>query len=294
MNENHGPRAGFDAADEAESRLRAEAADKSESRLRAERVRLGYRGRTISDELSVDIPDGAFTVIIGPNACGKSTLLRALARLLTPESGAVLLDGKQIGAYPAKEVARRIGLLPQTSTAPDGIRVADLVARGRYPHQSLLRQWSRADEEAVAAAMAATGVSELSARLFDELSGGQRQRVWIAMVLAQDTPVILLDEPTTYLDIAHQIQLLDLCRSLQRDSGRTVVAVLHDLNHAFRYADHLIAMKDGRVIAAGPPQEIVTAELVREVFALGCRIIDDPETGAPLVIPLAENAVGAH
>lgn len=260
-------------------------------RLRAQRLRLGYRGRTISEDLSADIPVGSFTVIIGPNACGKSTLLRALARLLAPESGTVLLDGKAIGSYPAKEVARRIGLLPQTSTAPDGIRVADLVARGRYPHQSLLRQWSQADAEAVAAAMAATGVTELSARSVDELSGGQRQRVWIAMVLAQDTPVILLDEPTTYLDIAHQIQLLDLCRSLNRESGRTVVAVLHDLNHAFRYADHLIAMRDGRISAAGPPREIVTAELVRSVFDLGCRVIEDPETGAPLVIPLAENAV---
>ncbi|WP_280455843.1 ABC transporter ATP-binding protein [Nocardia brasiliensis] len=258
--------------------------------LRADRVRLGYRGRTISDQLSVDVPDGEFTVVIGPNACGKSTLLRALARLLAPESGAVLLDGKSIATYPAKEVARRIGLLPQSSIAPDGIRVADLVARGRYPHQSLLRQWSQADADAVAAAMAATGVAALSARPVAELSGGQRQRVWIAMVLAQDTPVILLDEPTTYLDIAHQIHLLDLCRALHRDSGRTVVAVLHDLNHAFRYAGHLIAMKDGRVVAAGPPKQIVTAELVREVFDLGCRIIDDPETGAPLVIPLAENA----
>ncbi|MFI9534886.1 ABC transporter ATP-binding protein [Nocardia fusca] len=259
--------------------------------LRADRLRLGYRSRVISDELTVDIPDGTFTVIIGPNACGKSTLLRALSRLLAPESGAVLLDGKQIGSYPAKEVARRIGLLPQTSTAPEGIRVADLVARGRYPHQSLIRQWSRRDEEAVAAAMAATGVTELSGRLVDELSGGQRQRVWIAMVLAQETPIVLLDEPTTFLDIAHQIQLLDLCRELNRETGRTVVAVLHDLNHAFRYADHLIAMRDGAVIAAGAPREIVTAELVQKVFDLGCRVIDDPETGAPLVVPLAENAV---
>ncbi|TLF79121.1 ABC transporter ATP-binding protein [Nocardia cyriacigeorgica] len=263
----------------------------SPPRLRADGLRLGYRGRTISEDLSADIPDGSFTVIIGPNACGKSTLLRALARLLTPDSGTVLLDGKAINSYPAKEVARRIGLLPQTSTAPDGIRVADLVARGRYPHQSLLRQWSQADAEAVATAMASTGVTELSARSVDELSGGQRQRVWIAMVLAQDTRVILLDEPTTYLDIAHQIQLLELCRTLNRESGRTVVAVLHDLNHAFRYADHLIAMRDGQISAAGPPGEIVTAELVRSVFDLGCRVIEDPETGAPLVIPLAENAV---
>lgn len=263
------------------------------ARLRADRLRLSYRSRVISDELTVGVPDGTFTVIIGPNACGKSTLLRALSRLLAPESGAVLLDGKQIDSYPAKEVARRIGLLPQTSTAPEGIRVADLVARGRYPHQSLIRQWSRRDEEAVAAAMAATGVAELSGRLVDELSGGQRQRVWIAMVLAQETPIILLDEPTTFLDIAHQIQLLDLCRELNRKTGRTVVAVLHDLNHAFRYADHLIAMRDGAVIAAGAPREIVTAELVQQVFDLGCRVIDDPETGAPLVVPLAGNAVRA-
>ncbi|WP_280438504.1 ABC transporter ATP-binding protein [Nocardia carnea] len=259
--------------------------------MRADRLRLGYRNRVISDELTVDIPDGTFTAIIGPNACGKSTLLRALSRLLAPESGAVLLDGKAIGSYPAKEVARRIGLLPQSSTAPEGIRVADLVARGRYPHQSLVRQWSRHDEDAVAAAMDATGVTDLSGRLVDELSGGQRQRVWIAMVLAQETPIVLLDEPTTFLDIAHQIQLLDLCRELNRDTGRTVVAVLHDLNHAFRYADHLIAMRDGAVVAAGPPREIVTAELVQQVFDLGCRIIDDPETGTPLVVPLGEKAV---
>ena len=263
------------------------------ARLSADRLRLGYRGRVISEDLTVEVPDGTFTVIIGPNACGKSTLLRALSRLLAPESGAVLLDGKQIGSYPAKEVARRIGLLPQSSTAPDGIRVADLVARGRYPHQSLIRQWSRSDEQAVSAAMDATGVSDLSGRLVDELSGGQRQRVWIAMVLAQETPIVLLDEPTTYLDIAHQIQLLDLCRELNRDTGRTVVAVLHDLNHAFRYADYLIAMREGAVVAAGAPREIVTAELVGEVFELGCRVIADPETGAPLVVPLAENAVRA-
>ncbi|MEU4598060.1 ABC transporter ATP-binding protein [Nocardia sp. NPDC023988] len=268
--------------------------DTHAARLRADQVRLGYKGRTISDQLCVDIPDGKFTVIIGPNACGKSTLLRALARLLAPESGRVLLDGKPVTDYPAKELARQIGLLPQTSTAPDGIRVADLVARGRYPHQTLLRQWSKADEEAVAAAMAATGVAELSARPVDELSGGQRQRVWISMVLAQQTPIILLDEPTTFLDIAYQIQLLDLCRALNRESERTVVAVLHDLNHAFRYADHLIAMRDGRIVATGTPADIVTADLVHEVFSLRCRIVDDPETGTPLVIPLAENAAPVH
>jgi len=268
--------------------------DPGPARLRADRVRLGYRGRTISEQLSVTIPDGAFTVVVGPNACGKSTLLRALGRLLSPDEGAVLLDGESITSYPRKEVARRIGLLPQSSTAPEGIRVADLVARGRFPHQTLLRQWSRADEEAVTSAMEATGVTDLSTRPLEELSGGQRQRVWVAMVLAQDTPVVLLDEPTTYLDIAHQLQLLDLCRTLQRESGRTVVAVLHDLNHAFRYADHLIAMKDGAVVAAGKPTDIVTTDLVNDVFSLRCRILDDPETGTPLVIPLSDNAAPVH
>ncbi|ORL38634.1 iron-dicitrate transporter ATP-binding subunit, partial [Prescottella equi] len=236
--------------------------------------------------LDVEIPDGGFTVIVGPNACGKSTLLRGLARLLTPQSGSVLLDGRAISSYPAKEVARRLGLLPQTSIAPDGITVADLVARGRYPHQKLLRQWSGEDEDAVVGAMAATRVTELSARLVDELSGGQRQRVWVAMVLAQQTPLVLLDEPTTFLDIAHQIELLELCRELNETSGRTLVAVLHDLNHACRYASHIIAMKEGAIVAEGAPSDIVTEHLVEDVFGLPCRIIDDPVTHTPLVIPL--------
>ncbi|GAC58630.1 putative ABC transporter ATP-binding protein [Gordonia hirsuta DSM 44140 = NBRC 16056] len=253
-------------------------------RLVAEQLTLGYDKRVISSELSVAIPDGSFTVIIGPNACGKSTLLRALSRLLTPERGTVLLDGAAIASLPAKEVARRLGLLPQTSVAPEGIRVADLVARGRFPHQGLIRQWSAADEAAVAEAMAATGVDALAGRLVDELSGGQRQRVWIAMVLAQQTPLVLLDEPTTYLDIAHQIDLLDLCAQLNRN-GHTLVAVLHDLNHAFRYADNLIVMKDGAVVAEGAPAQIVDAGLIEEVFGLPCRIIDDPESHTPLVIP---------
>ena len=254
-------------------------------RLVAESVRLGYDKRVISEELSLQIPDGSFTVIIGPNACGKSTLLRALSRLLAPEAGTVALDGAEIASLPAKEVARRLGLLPQTSSAPDGIRVADLVARGRFPHQNLIRQWSAEDEAAVVEAMASTRVDALSGRLVDELSGGQRQRVWIAMVLAQQTPIILLDEPTTYLDIAHQIELLDLCADLNRSRGRTLVAVLHDLNHAFRYADHLVVMKDGDVVAQGAPSQIVTAELIDEVFSLPCRIIDDPESHTPLVVP---------
>ncbi|WP_240505040.1 ABC transporter ATP-binding protein [Nocardia mangyaensis] len=255
------------------------------SRLAAHEITIGYDKRVISSQLTVQIPDNAFTVIVGPNACGKSTLLRALSRLLTPSKGTVLLDGKAISSYPAKEAARKLGLLPQTSTAPDGISVADLVARGRYPHQKLIRQWSRADEDAVIAAMAATGVTELSPRLVDELSGGQRQRVWVAMVLAQETPLMLLDEPTTFLDIAHQIELLELFRDLNRDRAHTMVAVLHDLNHACRYGDHLIAMKDGAIVAEGRPEDVITAKLVEHVFGLACRIIDDPESGTPLVIP---------
>lgn len=255
-------------------------------RLRAEGLTLAYDARTISEDLTVRIPDGSFTVIIGPNACGKSTLLRALSRLLKPTAGLVHLDGRAISSYPAKEVARRMGLLPQTSLAPDGITVADLVARGRHPHQKLLRQWSGADEQAVLDAMDSTGVTDLSARLVDELSGGQRQRVWVAMVLAQQTPLLLLDEPTTFLDIAHQIELLELCRDLNRRDGHTLVAVLHDLNHACRYADHIIAMRDGKVIATGPPADIVTADLVEDVFGLPCRIIEDPVSLTPLVIPL--------
>ena len=256
------------------------------TRLQAQDVTIGYDKRVISESLSVDIPDGAFTVIVGPNACGKSTLLRALSRLLAPTKGSVLLDGKAISSYPAKEVARRLGLLPQSSIAPDGIRVADLVARGRYPHQKLIRQWSADDESAVIEAMAATGVTELSGRLVDELSGGQRQRVWVAMVLAQQTPLMLLDEPTTFLDIAYQIDLLELCAELNKTGGRTLVAVLHDLNHACRYADHIIAMKAGAIVAEGRPADIITADLVRDVFGLPCRIIDDPESHTPLVIPL--------
>ncbi|MFG2824112.1 ABC transporter ATP-binding protein [Kitasatospora sp. NPDC048365] len=256
-------------------------------RLAGRDLTLAYERRTIAEQLTVDIPDHSFTVVVGPNACGKSTLLRALSRTLRPTAGQVLLDGRSIAEIPAKQVARTLGLLPQSSTAPDGITVAELVSRGRYPHQGLLRQWSPEDERVVGESMAATGVENLADRLVDELSGGQRQRVWIAMALAQETPLLLLDEPTTYLDIAHQIDVLDLCARLHEERGRTLVAVLHDLNHAARYATHLIAMRDGRVVAAGPPGEIVTAELVEEVFRLPCRVIEDPESGTPLVVPAA-------
>lgn len=263
--------------------------DLSTSRLNGHDLTLGYEQRIVSQGLDVNIPDGSFTVIIGPNACGKSTLLRALSRLLKPVAGQVILDGKPIHRLPAKEVAKRLGLLPQSSIAPEGITVADLVARGRYPHQKLLSQWSAADEQAVLEALQATKTGPLSHRLVDELSGGQRQRVWVAMVLAQQTPLLLLDEPTTYLDIAHQIEIMELCRQLNRGNGHTVVAVLHDLNHACRYASHLIAMKDGNVVAAGAPREIVTEELIHEVFGLHSQIIEDPVSRTPLVIPLGES-----
>lgn len=261
----------------------------TKSRLHADAVTLQYRDNVIARDLSVAIPDGSFTIIVGPNACGKSTLLRALSRLLPPSRGDVVLDGGSIDRLPAREVARRLGLLPQSSLAPDGITVGDLVARGRYPHQSMFRQWSAADQDAVAAAMAATNITELAGRLVDELSGGQRQRVWIAMVLAQQTPILLLDEPTTFLDITHQMELLDLLADINAD-GRTVVAVLHDLNHACRYATHLITMRDGAVVAQGTPKEIISERLVEDVFGLPCVVIPDPVTDTPLIVPRLRRA----
>ncbi|HEV7974680.1 ABC transporter ATP-binding protein [Amycolatopsis sp.] len=268
----------------------AEPVTSTETRLHAEELTLAYDGRTVAEDLAVSIPDQSFTVIVGPNACGKTTLLRALARMLKPRRGSVYLDGQVITSYPAKEVARRLGLLPQSSIAPDGITVADLVSRGRYPHQRLLRQWSKEDAAVVSESMRATGISDLAERLVDELSGGQRQRVWMAMALAQETDLLLLDEPTTYLDIAHQMDILDLCAQLHAEQGRTLVAVLHDLNHSARYATHMIAMRDGEIIATGPPEEVVTAENVEAIFELPCRVMPCPETGTPLVIPKARQA----
>ncbi len=259
------------------------------TRLRTSALAAGYGDRVIIDDLTLGIPDGSFSVIIGPNGCGKSTLLRSLARLISPSRGEVLLDGRRISEVRTKELARSIGLLPQTSIAPEGITVIDLVTRGRHPHQGPFKRWSTDDEEAVRSALELTRLTELSTRVVDELSGGQRQRVWIAMALAQDTPLLLLDEPTTYLDIAHQIDVLDLCTSLHRE-GRTLVAVLHDINQAARYASHLIVMKDGAVLATGAPSDIVTADLIGDVFGVGARIIADPETSTPLVVPHAPRA----
>ncbi|MGW0731306.1 ABC transporter ATP-binding protein [Streptomyces sp. NPDC002851] len=255
------------------------------TRLKAEALTLAYEDRTVVHELDLAVPDGEVTVIVGPNACGKSTTLRALGRLLKPKSGSVLLDGTALAKLPTKKIAQQIGLLPQSPVAPEAITVADLVARGRQPHQHWWQQWSEADERAVTEAMARTDVADLADRSVDELSGGQRQRVWIAMALAQETELLLLDEPTTFLDISHQVEVLDLVRQLNHDKGRTVVVVLHDLNQAARYADHLVAMKAGRVVASGAPAEVVTAELVEEVFGLGCVVVPDPVTGSPLVVP---------
>ncbi|WP_111636589.1 ABC transporter ATP-binding protein [Marinomonas shanghaiensis] len=248
-------------------------------------VTLGYDQNIITDNLSVDIPEGKFSIIVGPNGCGKSTLLRALSRLLPPKSGQVRLNSQDIHALPTREVAKILGLLPQSAIAPDGIKVVDLVARGRFPHQKWFQPWREQDQIAVESAMKATGIVEFAQHHVDQLSGGQKQRVWVAMALAQETPLLLLDEPTTYLDIAHQIELMDLFQDLNRLQGHTMVAVLHDLNHACRYADNLIAMKAGKIIASGAPKDVVTEALIENVFGLPCMILEDPVSGTPLIIP---------
>ncbi|HEX2300663.1 MAG TPA: ABC transporter ATP-binding protein, partial [Pseudonocardiaceae bacterium] len=228
------------------------------SELRAEGLRLAYDDRVVVEDLSLLVPPGRISVIVGANACGKSTLLRALARLLTPRAGAVYLDGRSVHSTPTRQVARQLGILPQAPVAPDGLTVIDLVTRGRSPHQSWWRQWSSADEAAVSDALRATELTDLADRPVDELSGGQRQRAWIAMAIAQETPILLLDEPTTFLDLAHQIDVLDLVVDLNRRENRTIVMVLHDLNQACRYADHVIAMKSGRIVTQGTPGEVIT------------------------------------
>ncbi len=254
--------------------------------LHAEHLTLGYGDRTIVDDLELTIPPGKITAIVGPNACGKSTLLRAMSRLLAPRAGHVLLDGAAVHRMPAKELARVLGLLPQSPIAPEGITVADLVGRGRNPHQGLLRRWSTTDDEVVAEALAATETLSLADRAVDELSGGQRQRVWIAMALAQRTDLLLLDEPTTFLDVSHQIEVLDLLTDLNRRRGVTVVMVLHDLNLAARYSDHLIAMRDGAIITSGTAAQVLDAETIEAVFGIRNEVITDPRSGKPLMLPL--------
>jgi iron complex transport system ATP-binding protein len=261
------------------------------TRLRGENLTLGYGKKTVAKDLQVAIPDGHFTAIIGPNGCGKSTLLRTLSRLMTPLHGNVFLDGEQIQRFASKEVARRVGLLAQNATTPGEITVQELVARGRYPHQPLFTRWRKEDEAAVTKAMQATGITDLAAQSVDTLSGGQRQRAWIAMVLAQETSIMLLDEPTTWLDISHQIDLLELLSDLNRTQGFTLAAVLHDLNQACRYATHLIALREGKIVAEGAPKEIVTPALIERIYGMRCMIIDDPVAGTPLVVPLGKRAV---
>jgi iron complex transport system ATP-binding protein len=259
--------------------------------LTAEAVTLAYGDRTIIDGLDLAIAPGRITTIVGANGCGKSTLLRSLARLLPPSSGQIVLDGRSVHTRPTKEVARVLGLLPQSPVAPEGIAVADLVGRGRHPHQKMLSRWTSHDYEVVADALAATGTTELADRSVDELSGGQRQRVWIAMALAQETDILLLDEPTTVLDVAHQVEVLDLLTDLSVARGTTIVMVLHDLNLAARYADEIVAMKDGRVHAVGAPSDVVTADLVEEVFGLANHVTIDPVSGKPLVTPIGRHHV---
>jgi iron complex transport system ATP-binding protein len=261
--------------------------------LAAEELVLGYGERTVIEDLDLVLPAGRMTAIVGANACGKSTLLRSMSRLLTPRAGRVLLDGRAVHHVPAKELARTLGLLPQSPLAPEGITVADLVGRGRHPHQRVFSRWSREDDVAVATALEATQTTDLAERPVDELSGGQRQRVWIAMALAQQTDLLLLDEPTTFLDVAHQVEVLDLLTDLNRTRGTTIVMVLHDLNLAARYADHLVALAAGRVHAAGDPAAVLTEENVRAVFGLESRVIVDPTSGRPLMLPLGRHNVTA-
>ncbi|WP_052809953.1 ABC transporter ATP-binding protein [Streptomonospora alba] len=265
------------------------AAPAESARLSAEQVTLGYGDTVVSRDLDFAVADREVTAIIGPNGCGKSTLLRALGRLLRPGAGRIMLDGHPIRSVPPREVARTVAVLPQSPQAPPGLAVADLVARGRHPHQSWYRQWSSADRAAVSHALRLTGMLDCADRTLEQLSGGQRQRAWISMALAQETDLLLLDEPTTFLDLAHQIEVLDLVRELNERHGRTVVMVLHDLNLAARYAHRLVAMCEGKVRATGAAEEVLTPGLLNEVFGLRCAVIPDPVSGTPLVVP-----VGAH
>ena len=261
------------------------------SRLVAQDVSLGYGDRAVVDGLTCEVPDGQITAIVGANACGKSTLLRGLARLLKPSSGSVLLDGKAIGTLPSKQVARTLGLLPQSPVTPEGVTVVDLVGRGRHPHQGAFRRWAADDEDAVTEALQLTDTLGLADRLVDELSGGQRQRVWVAMALAQQTDLLLLDEPTSFLDVAHQVELLDLLTDLNRQRGTTIVMVLHELNLACRYAHHLVVMKQGAIVASGAPTGVVDEQLVADAFGMPSTVLVDPVSSTPLVVPVGRHHV---
>ncbi len=261
--------------------------------LAAHQLTLAYDGAVIVRGLDLAIPRQQITTLVGPNGCGKSTLLRGLARLLRPQGGAVYLEGRAIAQLPAKTLAKRLGILPQSPAAPEGLTVRELVAQGRYPHQSWLQQWSAEDEQKVEAAIATTHLQDFANRPLDTLSGGQRQRAWIAMALAQDTEILLLDEPTTYLDLAHQIEVLDLLYDLNYQAQRTIVMVLHDLNLAGRYSHHLVALRQGAAIAQGSPAEVITEAVVKQVFDLNSRVIRDPLTGTPLCVPISRVIVPA-
>ncbi|WP_120520685.1 ABC transporter ATP-binding protein [Arthrobacter celericrescens] len=254
--------------------------------LSARGLSLGYDGRTVVRDLDLEVPNARITSIIGPNGCGKSTLLKGLGRILPPIAGEVLLDGRAMTKWPSREIARRLSMLPQTPQAPSGLTVADLVSRGRHPRQKWYQQFSATDESAVGSALEATDLADLAACLLEDLSGGQRQRAWISMTIAQETGILLLDEPTTYLDLAHQLEVLELVQRLNRADGRTVVMVLHDISLAARYSDHIVAMKDGGIVAQGTPADVVTAELLEEVFGLRANVIADPLTGRPHVLPI--------
>ncbi|MFW0787560.1 ABC transporter ATP-binding protein [Gordonia sp. CPCC 206044] len=279
MNDIHPPRPDGPRPDDARP-------DSPAPRLHAEGLTVGYDDRDIISGLDIAVPDSAITTIIGPNGCGKSTLLRALARLLPPRAGTVYLDGEDINHMRPKVVARTLGLLPQNPVAPGGLTVADLVARGRHPHQRWYQQASAADEAAVARALEQTQTTDLADRPVDALSGGQRQRVWIALTLAQETDLLLLDEPTTYLDLAHSVEILDLVHELCKDHGKTVVMVLHDLNLAARYSDSLFVMRSGELVEHGSPSEVITADLLQRAFGLQSVVMADPVFGAPMIVPL--------
>ncbi|WP_020617331.1 ABC transporter ATP-binding protein [Paenibacillus daejeonensis] len=255
----------------------------------ADKLVSGYEGKTIIHGVDLAIPSNQISVLIGSNGCGKSTLLKTLAKLIKPASGSITLDGKPIGKIPPKQLARTVGLLPQSPIVPEGITVADLIGRGRFPHQSMLGGWSKRDYEAVGEAMDLMRITEFANVPMDELSGGQRQRVWIAMALAQETDILFLDEPTTFLDIAYQVEILDLLTDINRKQGTTIVMVLHDINLSARYADYIYALQEGKLVAEGPPQQVITSQLIQDVFGLECTVIDDPVSGSPCVIPIGRH-----